>query len=345
MKEYYKILQVPFWASDEEVKKAYRILVQEHHPDRNEANVGAEEKIKEINEAYTVLGNSEKRREYDFNCIIHNHYTSVQTSPQDKSSEKDTSVFSSHSFVTSVQEEPTIAPPDLNLHQQWKKVLLITLPVLAVISVIYFLLPGKKQVVEKTPEIVVPAKEVVVAEDMQKKFSPVNHATIITKWQTDKLLYKLDLWMPAENKTPAQQSQYFFGDNVHVDFFDKDGFKVFNIPLQSSLTQAAWKRQDTIYTLTISDQVVMSHVLYTSLADWKMNQTPAATSIIQTSSPSQKSNTNPVPARQLNTSAKPVLKTTVLQKKQAKPAEVSKKLTEDILNDETIRNGFKKNKQ
>lgn len=64
-KDYYKILGVQKGASIEEIKKAYRNLALKYHPDRNPNKKEAEEKFKEINEAYAVLSNPEKRKKYD----------------------------------------------------------------------------------------------------------------------------------------------------------------------------------------------------------------------------------------------------------------------------------------
>jgi len=64
-KDYYKILGVDKKASQDDIKKAYRKLAMKHHPDRNPGNKSAEDKFKEINEAYEVLGDSEKRARYD----------------------------------------------------------------------------------------------------------------------------------------------------------------------------------------------------------------------------------------------------------------------------------------
>ncbi|MGQ0810324.1 MAG: DnaJ domain-containing protein [Nitrospiraceae bacterium] len=63
--DYYTVLRVSRDASDEEVKKAYRKLVFQHHPDRNPGNTEAEAKIREINAAYEIIGDPEARRTYD----------------------------------------------------------------------------------------------------------------------------------------------------------------------------------------------------------------------------------------------------------------------------------------
>lgn len=64
-KDYYKILGVEKNTPKENIKKAFRKLAMKYHPDKNKDNKQAEEKFKEINEAYAVLGNDEKRKQYD----------------------------------------------------------------------------------------------------------------------------------------------------------------------------------------------------------------------------------------------------------------------------------------
>src|SRR5947207_1539759 len=64
-KDYYAILGVSKTASQDEVRKAFRKLARQHHPDVAKDKKTAETKFKEINEAYEVLGDAEKRKQYD----------------------------------------------------------------------------------------------------------------------------------------------------------------------------------------------------------------------------------------------------------------------------------------
>lgn len=63
--DFYRVLGISRDASDDAIKKAYRKLVFQHHPDRNPDSTHAEAKIREINAAYEVVGDPDKRRTYD----------------------------------------------------------------------------------------------------------------------------------------------------------------------------------------------------------------------------------------------------------------------------------------
>lgn len=65
MKDYYKILGVPRGSSEAEIKKAYRRLAKQYHPDVNKGDTRAEERFKEISEAYNVLTDPKQRQQYD----------------------------------------------------------------------------------------------------------------------------------------------------------------------------------------------------------------------------------------------------------------------------------------
>ena len=65
MKDYYESLGIQKTATADEIKKAYRNLAFKYHPDRNPDDKVAEERFKEISEAYAVLSDDRKRAEYD----------------------------------------------------------------------------------------------------------------------------------------------------------------------------------------------------------------------------------------------------------------------------------------
>ena len=73
--DYYKILEVPENTDISEIKKKYRKLAMKYHPDRNAGDERAAKKFREITEAYEVLSNGEKRKEYDYKRENENNHT------------------------------------------------------------------------------------------------------------------------------------------------------------------------------------------------------------------------------------------------------------------------------
>ena len=64
-RDYYEVLGIEKGASEEEIKRAFRKMALKYHPDRNQGDKEAEEKFKEVNEAYSVLSDPELKKKYD----------------------------------------------------------------------------------------------------------------------------------------------------------------------------------------------------------------------------------------------------------------------------------------
>ena len=64
-RDYYEVLGIEKGASEDEIKKAFRKMALKYHPDRNQGDKEAEEKFKEVNEAYSVLSDPELKKKYD----------------------------------------------------------------------------------------------------------------------------------------------------------------------------------------------------------------------------------------------------------------------------------------
>jgi curved DNA-binding protein len=82
-KDYYKVLGVPRNASADEIRKVYRKLAMQYHPDRNPGDRQAEERFKEINEAYQVLSDEQKRARYDQLGSAYSNWQQRGGSPND----------------------------------------------------------------------------------------------------------------------------------------------------------------------------------------------------------------------------------------------------------------------
>src|ERR1700744_694372 len=69
MKDPYEVLGVPKGASEADIKKAFRALAKKHHPDKHQGDAAAQKRFQEISGAYDILGDKDKRAQYDAGAI------------------------------------------------------------------------------------------------------------------------------------------------------------------------------------------------------------------------------------------------------------------------------------
>ena len=101
-RDYYKILGVDKNASNDEIKRAYRKLSLKYHPDRNPNNKEAEEKFKEVSEAYSVLSDASKRQQYDTFGTVDSDFNSMNMNAEDIFK----NFFGHHGFGFGFDDEP-----------------------------------------------------------------------------------------------------------------------------------------------------------------------------------------------------------------------------------------------
>ncbi|MGL4596768.1 MAG: J domain-containing protein [Bacteroidia bacterium] len=106
-KNYYHILGVPENAGDSDIKQAYRALAKRWHPDKNPGNFAAEEKFKEILEAYLTLSDPMLRRQYDMKLLRHDLYNDnvTFTAPDTQEDKRDRRKTYSEDFMNRVRNK------------------------------------------------------------------------------------------------------------------------------------------------------------------------------------------------------------------------------------------------
>ncbi|SCY99258.1 J domain-containing protein [Flavobacterium caeni] len=116
MKNYYKILEIEYIASDAEIKQAYRKLALKYHPDKNQGNKSFEDKFKDVTEAYSILIDSFKRRDYD---AKYKQYFQKQSNRQTNNKQESSNEINPSMFLSMFRNiKDKVLQNSLNINEQ-----------------------------------------------------------------------------------------------------------------------------------------------------------------------------------------------------------------------------------
>lgn len=176
-KNYYIILEVKTTATFEDIKSAYRILAKKYHPDKNIGNKAAEESFKEIQQAYAVLSNPEKRRKYDLKISY-----GTRTQAQQKTNSggpqytgnayqyaQQQAQYKQQQAYSQTQKRPSYEPEKKTEKENWQ--ILVSVGIALVL--LYFIISYST---EKT--IATNVSSVPTAENTIEPEVPINESTI-----------------------------------------------------------------------------------------------------------------------------------------------------------------------
>jgi len=163
---HYKILGVRPNATQDEIRKVFRRLVKKYHPDVNK-EPDAEERMKEFNEAYEILGDSEKRRQFD-NGPENEEQSPVRSEKQKRRSER-----------TRYQPPRYEQPPNPAQPQQHKQGMPYAVGLFVFILILVFMWAGTPQATPVKPQVVTPVSPVVLVTPQQ----PVTQQKTFETWK------------------------------------------------------------------------------------------------------------------------------------------------------------------
>lgn len=132
-KNYYIILGVKNTASFDEIKTAYRTLAKKYHPDKNHGNKSAEEYFKEIQQAYAVLSNEEKRKKYDLKFSYTHTYAKQKSAPTAKSNQ-----FTQQQKQRATSKKDQYVPQKFDYTESWQILVSVGLALLLLYFIISY---------------------------------------------------------------------------------------------------------------------------------------------------------------------------------------------------------------
>lgn len=305
MKDYYKSLELSFGATSTDIKTAYRRLAKKYHPDLHFGNKLFEEKFKEINEAYSILNDKEKKDIYDINYqkSKYRQSTNNNSSNSSNSSEKKEQKQEPNSEPKTKQQNTTKDKPKNMINDFsnifntiYKNKLYRYIGVLTIIiSSIYIY---KKDEISKYYDEQGKQEKyelLIYGLENTKKFEntsipslDIPKLSLETKWKNELMYYKFTISSVGDtirigNKEypPLKRLDFLNGENYFkikvntvqeftLNFLDEDGFKIHSMDIPSSEMSETVDDKGIVVGYSVNSNLKIKPELYKEFSNWEI---------------------------------------------------------------------------
>lgn len=308
MKDYYRSLELSFGATSTDIKTAYRRLAKKYHPDLHFGNKLFEEKFKEINEAYSILNDKEKKDIYDINYqkskyrqSTNNNSSNSTNNSEKKEQKQEPSSEPKTKHQNTTKDKPKNMINDFSniFNTIYNNKLYRYIGILAIIiSSIYIY---KKDDISKyydEQERKEKYELLIYGLENTKKFEntsipslDIPKLSLETKWKNELMYYKFTISSVGDtirigNKEypPLQRLDFLNGENFFkikvntvqeftLNFLDVDGFKVHSMDIPSSEMSETVDNKGIVVGYSVNSNLKIKPELYKEFSKWEIAYT------------------------------------------------------------------------
>lgn len=304
MKDYYKLLELNFGATTSDIKSAYRRLAKKYHPDLHFEDKIFEDKFKEINEAYAILIDKEKKNIYDIN--YQKNYNRQNTSSNSNANnskkeepKKDPKSEPKTEPKNSTKEKPKNMTNDFSniFNIIYKNKLYRYIGILALIIISIYIY--KKDDISKYYEEQEKKEKyelLIYGIENTKKFESTSipsldipKLSLETKWKNEFMYYKFSISSIGDtirignkNYPPLERLDAITGENYFkikvntvkkftLNFLDEEGFKVHSLDIPLSEMSQIVDYKGIVVGYSINSNVKIKPELYKEFSKWDLN--------------------------------------------------------------------------
>lgn len=301
MKDYYKILELNFGANELEVKKAYRTLVQKYHPDKNFGQRTYEEKLKEVNEAYTFLSDSTKKTNYDiqYKNIFNKQSSSSTNNTNSTNNNRNNENRNSNANSKTENDNNTTNMNDntktikKNIFSNKPIVFLFIALIISIGILIYkwndiTYYYEEKERMDKYSLLVESVGKTKKYEELSIPTLLLKKINLETRWKDHLMYYKFKIYSEDSDSDNSKRNSnvirietinndaYFETrvksiNEVNINFLDKDGFEVYNLKISIGDMTRILNKKGKAVGYSINSNIDLSAELYNEFQGWDIS--------------------------------------------------------------------------